>query len=193
MSKAAGKVLLVFALALTMCQNAAAVDMTAGYFQAVEKYYNITSEEVLKVSQTGMADEELPVVFFITGRSDVSPSEVTKIRLEGASWSEVCNEFSLSPSDFYVMVSGTVDSRVYGPVFDKYKNTPQKKWSELQFTDAEIIDLINLKLMYSLHDYSVYEIMAMRDYGKSFLKINQQVLLARQEMNEKQNKTLEAR
>ena len=53
--------------------------------------------------------------------------------------------------------------------------------------------MVNLKLMYSLHDYSVYDIMAMRDYGKSFARINQQVYLAKEEMNKKSDEVLEAR
>ena len=67
------------------------------------------------------------------------------------------------------------------------------RWKDIELTDSEVVDLVNLKFMYSLHDYSVYEIMAMRDFGKSFLRINQQVELAKQEMNDEGNKVLEAR
>lgn len=183
----------VVALGSVLCQTIAAADLRASYYESIGRYYSVTADEVLKISRAGISDEDLPVVFFIADRAKAEPGRIAQAFLGGTSWMDVCRNHSLYASDFYLIVSGKVTSRNYGPTFAKFKNTPEPEWKEIELTNDEIVNLVNLKLMYSLHDYSVYEIMAMRDYGKTFPTINHQVILAKKEMNEKQKQILEAR
>lgn len=193
MLKLTGLFLSVFALLAILSITAIAVDLQADYFNSVAKYFDIKSKEVNRISESGIIDEELPIVFFVAGRANVAPQEVAETRLSGESWMKVCDKYLLGARDLYMIVTSPVKSITYGPIFEKFSKTPQKKWKTLEFTDDEIVNLVNLKLMSSLHDYSVYDIMAMRDYGKSFLRINQQVTHAKKDIVDKQNKVLEAR
>jgi hypothetical protein len=60
----------------------------------------------------------------------------------------------------------------------------------MDLTDDDIVNLVNLKFLYRHHDYSVYEIMAMRDIGKNFIRINSQVHAVKAEMIQKQEAQL---
>lgn len=193
MSRAVGVILLVFAMITGLLMTAAAVDLKADYFKAISKYYGISVDEVKHVSQTGIADEELPVVFFIATKSSTKPGEVANSRHNGASWSTIYEKYSISAIDLYIIISKPIHSKVYGPIYEKFNTTPRRGWKEIKLADDEVVNMVNLKMMYSLHDYSVYDIMAMRDYGKTFARINQQVYLAKQEINEENKKVLEAR
>ena len=193
MLRFSGVILLVTLLLAMLSLTAAAVDLKADYFNSVKSYFNLNSAKVGQISKIGIADEELPVVFFIADRSKSDPDDIAKARLGGESWTDICDLYSMNAADFYMIVADPANSKTYGPIFEKFENMPQRKWNEIELSDIEIVNLVNLKLMYSLHDYSVYEIMAMRDFGKSFLRINQQVELAKQEINDQQDKTLEAR
>jgi hypothetical protein len=193
MFRAAGVMLLVGAMVAVLCQAAFAVDLQGDYYKAIGTYYNVATDDVKEISQVGISDEDLPVVFFVSGQVEITPKEVAKMRHSGATWMAVCDKYNLPVSDFYVFISGSVDSKVYGPIYEKFNKTPKQKLNSIKLTDDEIVNLVNLKMVYSLHDYSVFDIMAMRDYGKTFARINQQVHLAKKEMNEEQDKALEAR
>jgi len=194
MLKLTGIFLSAFVLLVLLSMTAVAVDLQVDYFNSVKNHFNLKTNEVDQVSKSGIIDEELPVVFFIAGRAKVAPAEIGRIHLEGQSWMDICGKYSIGAKDFYMIISTPTKSTIYGPIFDKYNKTPQRNWKNIEFTDDEIVNLVNLKMMSSLHDYSVYEIMAMRDYGKSFLRINQQVTLVKKDMDEKQQrKVLEAR
>ncbi len=193
MLKSVGVILLVFSVTAVLSLTAAAVNLQADYFKSIGNYYGISTDEVEEISQTGIVDEDLPVVFFVADHADAAPKKVANMRHNGASWSSVCEKYSIKATDFYIIISGSIKSEAYGPIYEKFNTTPQRKWKEIQLTDDEMVNMVNLKLIYSLHDYSVYEIMAMRDFGKSFTRINQQVYLAKEEMNEERNKVLEAR
>jgi hypothetical protein len=178
-------------LLLTVLSLAAvAVDLQADYFRSVQKYFGVDQNDISRLTKSGIDDHDLPVVFFIAQKAGHRPNAVAETRREGKSWMDVCKQYSLDATDFYMIVTGKIKSRTYGPIFDRYKQTPEKKWHEIKLTDTDITNLVNLKMMASLHDYSAYEIMAMRDYGKSFLRINQQVIFAKKKINEKQQQTV---
>jgi hypothetical protein len=193
MLRVASLIFLAFVLTAVLGLSVAALDLQADYFKAIGNYYGVVIADVEKMSQAGIADEELPVVFFVANRSCTAVKRVADLRLEGASWMDICRKRTMSSVDFYIIVTKPYTSKVFEPVLNKFEDTHRNDWKNIDLSDSEIVNLVNLRMMNSLHDYSVYEIMAMRDYGKSFLRINQQVRLARKKMDEQKNKVLEAR
>lgn len=193
MLKASALIFLAFILTAVLGLSAAALDLRADYIKSIGKYFGVSLDRVGRISGAGIAVEELPVVYFIANRSGTAAKKVADLRLEGAGWMEICDKDSLSAIDFYVIVTRPYRSKVYEPTLNKFENTPRNDWKKIELSDSDIINLVNLKMLTSLHDYSVYEVMAMRDYGKSFPRINQQVQLARKKLDEKQNRVIEAR
>lgn len=184
-------VTIALAMAVFSGQPAEAADLEKDYLKSVSQYYDVSLDEVAEIDNLGIDTEELPVLFYIASKAEVLPKKLADERLDGDSWLKIAERYSLTPEAFYVVVFGAVDSKVYKPILSKFNDTPEAKWSEIDLTDSDIVNLVNLKMIYRLHDYSVYEIMAMRDFGKKFVRINNQVFMAKVEMNKKER--LEAR
>lgn len=180
----------VFVLTLALLLMAAvavnAVDLTTEFYVAIGDFYDVPYEDVYDLSETGMADEDIAVVYFVADRAKIEASEVAADRKVGGSWSSIANSYGLDATTFYMMVAAKITSKTYKPLFEKYSSVPQSNWENVQLTDADIVNLVNLKFVGSHHDYTVFDIMAMRDYGKSFVKINHQARLAKEKILWKQ-------
>jgi hypothetical protein len=155
--------------------SAAALDLSNEYRMAVADYYGVSYDLVADLVELGITDEELAVNLHVADRAEADAIEVAKTRLAGKSWSAVTKEMGLGADIFYMIVASKVKSRSYAPIFQRFSATSQQKWAEIAFSDKEIIDLANLRFVSSHYDYSVFEVMAMRDYGKTFMRINHQV------------------
>lgn len=174
------------ALLLLAAVAVSAVDLTTEFYVAIGDFYDVPYENVYDLSETGLADEDIAVVYFVADRAKVEASEVASDRKVGGSWSSIASSYGLDARAFYMIVASDIASKTYRPVFEKYTSVPQSNWKNVQLTDAEIINLVNLKFVGSHHDYTVFDIMAMRDYGKSFVKINHQARLAKEKILWKQ-------
>lgn len=192
MKKYAWTMLTVLLFASLMCQGVLAEEYETQYYNAVSKYFKVSKDDVANASLNGIADEELPVVFYMAKRSKTPFGEIVDMKADGNSWSDISSMISLRPADFYVMVTKEIDNSAYTDVLKRFKDTPEFKWNEIVLTDKEIVNLVNLKFLYSHHDYSGYEIISKRDAGKSFVTINAQVSFEKAELLKKQAEQLAA-
>lgn len=168
-----------------LCSLAVSDDVEVEYYKAAADYYMLSYDSVvarLLVADTAIAAEDLPVTLFLAERAVTSPMTIAEVRSRGESWDEILRGRMLQSEIFYILVAGDIESRTYAPIFDKFKSTPKKDWKLLRFTDKEIVDLVNLRFISSHHDYSLFEIMRMRDAGKSFVQINHDVARIKKEM-----------
>ena len=176
-------VLLLFASASFADTQA---ELTTEYYMAIGDYYDVPYDQVVAVSEAGIIDEELPVIFFIADRTGVEADEISKMRLDGESFSDICRALELCQSAFYMIVSGDIESKSYAPIFEVLKSVKPHEWAKVSMPDRDIVNLTNLKMIYSHHDYSAYIVMAMKDYGKGFAKINHQIRLEKEKLIRKQ-------
>jgi len=143
-----------------------------GFYLAVGEHYRVPEKEVLKIKKRHIPDEEIPVVLFIAKKARVAPSTVIDLRLRGMSWMDITLRFGLNAEIFYVPV------RVgppYGKAYGYYLNKPKKKWKRLKFTDAEVVNLVNLRFISEHYGYSAEEVMKLREKGKNFVVIHGEV------------------
>ena len=174
------------ALLLVATVAVSAVDLTTEFYVAIGDFYDVPYEDVYDLSEAGITDDDLAVVYFVADRAKVEASEVAADRKVGGSWASIASSHGLDSRAFYMMVASEVTSKAYKPVFGKFSSVPQSDWKNVQLTDSDIISLVNLKFVSSHHDYTAFDIMAMRDYGKSFVKINHQARLAKEKLLWKQ-------
>jgi hypothetical protein len=59
--------------------------------------YNVPLSEVQWVRRQGMADADLPLVFFIAASAQVLPGPVVALRKQGLSWEEIERHYGLEP------------------------------------------------------------------------------------------------
>ncbi len=172
----------VLALLFLATNITASSNQQTQFYMNIGEYYNIENDVVLDISEQGIEDEDLAVVFKIASDAKVSHQEVVNKRLEGSRWINIASDYGLSARNFYVMITGKIESKHYVPIFAKYRVTPEAQWKMINLTDGDIRSLVNLKFVYSHYDYSPYQIMAMKDYGKNFVRISNQVEVAKADM-----------
>ncbi len=179
---------ILFALILTVSlvgTSSAAPDYEREYILTIGDHYNVAFEDVHDVVLKGIKTEEIPVVFYIAKHSYSSSMEIAKARLEGQSWNKIAHHYGLNGASFHVLVVGNLNSPTFEPILDKYRETLQADWANISLTNSDIVNLVNLKMINTKHNYPPMEVIGMRDGQHSFPKINNTAIRAKHETETK--------
>lgn len=175
MRKSLPLMMCISAFLMTLGIGAFAEDLDREYRQVLADYFDVPSDLVDEVFATALSDEDVPVVFYLSQRANMHPMRVAEIRLEEHSWMSICTVRGLSPADFHIIAAGEIESETYEPIFEKYSSTPKFLWHEINLTDGDVVNLVNLKVIASHNDYSIFEIMSLRDESADFAELNHEV------------------
>jgi len=156
------------------------------YYQAVAKYFGVSDSTVGEIAKAKLPPVETPVVLYLASKANKPPLEIAGQRSEGDSWIKITEDIGLTAEVYYMMIAGEIKSKTFTPIFAAFSETPKGKWKDIQFSDEDIVNIVNLRFIGSHYDFSVFEIMTMKDKGHSFLKINNMVRLANEEKYRKE-------
>jgi len=145
-----------------------------GFHVSVGEYYRVPEREVTVVHRRGIAEEELPVVFFLSQRAHVPPNVIVNMRLRHMSWMDITLHFGLSPEIYYVPVD-VAHHPPHGRAYGYYHNHPRHTWKQLRMSDHDIVDQVNLRFLSNHYGYAPERIMRYRGEGRSFIAIEQDV------------------
>lgn len=171
--------LTLIALAILMIPAVQAEDLALDYIIDVGDYFQVDYEEVNELIDNGITIEELPVVCFIAQRAKVSIDKVAQARAVGQSWQAVTSEFHLDATTFYVIIHGKYSSKPFKSAFDKFHSQIDYNWKKVELSDADIINLVNLRFIYQHHDFSPFRVMTLRDNGADYTTVNYRINIAR--------------
>jgi hypothetical protein len=178
------RIIILFFLLIFLTKGFSQTDVKAGisiseeglksFYFSVSEYYGVPENEVFIVRERKIHDEELPVVFFISGRAGVDPKEIIDLRIGGSSWYNISVKYGIYPDVYYIPL--TVDpGPPYGKAYGYYKNKPESKWKKIKLSDEDIINLINLRFISEHYNYAPEKVIKMRTDGKHFAVINDNV------------------
>ncbi len=159
-----------------------------GFFLAVGDYYRVPQREVIIIMERGMHSHDIPVVLFLAKKAHVPPEIITDLRLSGHTWLDITLRFGLSPEIFYVPVSTIVTDPPYGKAYRYYNKKPKKEWKAIAISDADVINLVNLRFMSEHYGYPPEKIIEMRSKGKEFVSINDEIRKERENIKEHEEK-----
>lgn len=175
---AAGLAFLLCGTAAPAGQVSASVSIGGGtidsFFVAIGDHYRVSPQIVVDYrSRYKLADEELPVVFFLAAQAQVGPQAVIDLRLGRRSWFDIAVHFGLSPDVFFVPVGGEKIGPPYGNAYGYYRNHGRGgDWRSYRPTDREVVDLVDLRFLSEYHRIAPEEIMGLRGRGQSFVEIH---------------------
>jgi hypothetical protein len=66
-------------------------------YQDLAQRYQVPVSEVLWVHRQGIVDADLPLVFFIAAKAEVTPGPVVRLHNSGLSWEEVERHYNIEP------------------------------------------------------------------------------------------------
>ncbi len=148
-----------------------------GFYLAVGDYYRVPEREVVIVRDRHIPHEEIPVVFYLAQRAHVRTAAIIDLRLAGKSWLDISLHFGLGPEIFYVPVRETVViGPPYGKAYGHYKKKPKKQWRTIVLSDADVVNLVNLRFISDHYKYEPEKVMKLREKGKNFVAINGEVI-----------------
>ena len=150
-------------------------DGIEGFHVSVGDYYHVPDRNVIVVGERGIPDDELPVVFYLAMRAHVSPEVIVDLRLGNMSWMDITVRFGMHPDIYYVPVKVSRQGPPYGRAYGYYKKHPKGDWKKLVFTDADIINQVNLKFLTEHYGYAPEKVMKARSDGKSFKSIDKDI------------------
>lgn len=143
------------------------------FYLAVGDYYRVPESRVVYVKQHyRVHDEELPVVFFLASMAHVDPSVIIDLRYrQRMSWLNITFHYGLTPEIYYVPV-GRVGPP-YGNAYGHYKKHG-KDYRKVRLSDADVVNLVNLRFMSEYHGVAAEMVMDRRGGGERFVVINDQ-------------------
>jgi len=154
-------------------------DGLKAFHLAIGDHFRVEYRDVVLARERHIPDQELPVVYFIAQQAGVAPGAVIKMRLGGQSWLQIAFNYGLDPSYFYVPVNRK-PGPPYGKAYGHFKNKKKSQWRQIELTDTEIVDLVNLRFIAEHYGYAPEEVMKMREKGKGFVIINGEVKKAKE-------------
>lgn len=125
-------------------QEATAADH---YFRAVSEFFEIPAGEVAILRQWRLDAEEVPVVLFVAGRTGVSAEALAQLRRSGQGWGDLASRYGLDASHFHVPLPEEADAHALSGPYGQYRTLPPARWREVRLTDADIVVLVNVRLL----------------------------------------------
>ena len=159
-------------LAPSWGQSQAPVGQQAPLFfrNAVSRYFQAPEQQVVLAGHGKIKDEELPVLFLIVQKAQVSQEKVTRLRGKGASWLTTARHFGVTPDVFYVPLKNPVDP--FKKPLGYFKSRKKNQWRKIVLKDKEIVNLVNLKFLSEFYKSPPETIAGWHGQGKSFVEIN---------------------
>ncbi|MFZ5573461.1 MAG: hypothetical protein ACOZF0_23915 [Thermodesulfobacteriota bacterium] len=144
-----------------------------GFHVSVGDHYKTPATEVVVIRERGIADEELPVVYFLSQRARVAPGVIVDMRLKGMSWMDITVHFGFGPEMYYVPVTVIEDHQPRGHAYGYYKKHKKKKdWKKIHLKDADIINQVNLRFLSEHYHCPPEQVIRYRSEGRNFRMID---------------------
>jgi hypothetical protein len=156
-------------------QTAYSVSAQIGNFHvAVANYYHVPEREVIVIRERRIPDDEIPVALFMASRAGVPWARVVDMRLRGDSWWNISVRLGLGPEIYYVPVA--VDpGPPYGRALGHYKKKHRKQWTTIVLTDADIVNLVELRFLSEHYGVAPERVIALRERDANFVTIHSHI------------------
>lgn len=119
----------------------------ADYLRAVARYFSMPATEVVILSEWELPADEIPVVLFVARRSGVSPEAVVALRESGQSWGQLTRRYRITPSALHVPIRDEAPAGSLDAAYGQFRVTPVAQWDGLTLSDADIVGLVNVRVL----------------------------------------------
>ena len=156
-------------------QTAFSVSAHIGDFHvAVANYYHVPEREVIVIRERRIPDDEIPVALFIARHAGVPWMRVVDMRLRGDSWWDISVRLGVRPDVYYIPVT-VAPGPPYGRALGHYKNKHRKQWSTIVLSDADVVNLVELRFLSEHYKVPPERIIELRGKDRDFVAIHSEV------------------
>jgi hypothetical protein len=151
--------------------EAQAVSDRDGYVRLVAGHFDLPVAEAERLLEGRIAPDELPVLLFLERQSGIAAPALLAIRRSGSGWSALGRRYGIGGDRFHVEIpEGSVDARTRG-AFERFQSTPRSGWAALDFSDEEIVTLVNLRVLSARFTVPVARVIEARGSVGSWVEV----------------------
>jgi hypothetical protein len=156
-------------------QTPFSVSANIGNFHvAVANYYHVPEREVIVIRERRIPDDEIPVALFIARHAGVPWMRVVDMRMRGDSWWDISVRLGVRPEVYYIPVV-VAPGPPYGRALGHYKKKHRKEWRTIVLTDADVVNLVELRFLSEHYHVAPERIIEMRGRDRDFVAIHAEV------------------
>lgn len=145
-----------------------AVVAREAYFRAVGDHFQVSAQEVAIVGDWDLQPDEVPVVLFLARMAGVSPDALVGLRRSGRAWMDISDRFGLDAGAFHLPLPEGAPLGGLDRAFGEFRGRPAREWNRIRLTDAEIVALVNLRVLSAQAGTSPLQILRSREETGSF-------------------------
>jgi hypothetical protein len=119
------------------------------YYRAVARFFQVPEAEVVILAQWGLPADEIPVVLFLAQRAGVSAEALVALRESGRSWAGLARSYGIGASSLHVPLRDDPSEGALGATYERFRDTPVAQWSTIPLSDADIVALVNVRVLSS--------------------------------------------
>ena len=139
------------------------------YFRAVAQHFDVPLDEVVVVGDWDLDPDEVPVVLFMSRSAGVSPDALIGLRRGGMLWREVAARFGLGGRNFHLPLPEGEPLGFLARAYGEFRGHPPAEWHQIELEDAEIIALVNLRVLSEQVGVPPIRVLRSREEAGSFL------------------------
>lgn len=147
----------------------------ASYFRAVAGFFNLPMSEIAILGDWDLEPDEIPVVLFMARRGGVSPEALVALRGSGQSWAALADRYRIGPGSFHVPVRDDAPAGILAAAYERYRSTPVSEWSAMRLTDADIVALVNVRVIAQSLGIPAERVLARASTSTSFVQLHAQL------------------
>ena len=142
------------------------------FYSAVSQHFQVPPSQLRQLADAGLPPSEVVVLCYIARHSLAQPTRLLADRRNGRSWRDIATASGLEPASFYYPISYSRGPFVN--VFAVYHRVPRDRWTwnELQLTDSDIENLVNLRFLAESGGRSVPDVQQLRAKGYDYVSIH---------------------
>ena len=157
--------------ALAQTQTPVSEVVRQGYFRAVGEFFTLPPTELAILNEWELDEDEIPVALFIAERTGVSAEALVALRRSGRSWAELAARYGVSAAALHVPIPEQSSAGEITTLYQQYRSTPESGWADIKLESAEIVALINVRLLAQTLGISPAEVLAQSEATDSFVKL----------------------
>lgn len=171
-----GMILLVLATATTSVAAQEGGEARQAYYGAIAEFFRVPASEISILGDWRLPPDEIPVVLFIAGRAGVSAEALAALRRSGSSWHDLAGRYQVSPGAFHLPLPDDAPAGRLEGAYARYREVPPALWSEIQLSDADVVALVNVRLLSGTLRRSVEDVLRRAGSSGSFADLYAQLI-----------------
>lgn len=141
------------------------------YFGAVADFFGLPTTEVSILAQWQLPPDQIPVALFLADQAGISAEALVALRSAGKDWTELARRYHVNASRFYVPLPDGADAGILKDVYARFRALPTARWGEVSLTDADIVALVNVRVLAQTLHLTPSKVLRAAEPGRSFVDV----------------------